>query len=108
MKQFVKSFATSQASQVQSTTHALQWIESSFDVENVPTEAIKELKDLAEVAQGKEKIALFDLFRLLVLKEAQAEYILRNHWDLIQVSIIGFLSSYSLEDSEARVTQNCH
>ena len=61
----------------------MQWIENSFDIENVPNEAIKELKELVEVADGKDKIALFDLFRLLVLKDSQAEYIVTSHWDLI-------------------------
>ena len=50
----------------------MQWIDGSFDIENCPNEAINELKELAEVAEGKEKIALFDLFRLLVLKDSQA------------------------------------
>ena len=81
----------------------MQWIEGSFDIENCPDLAIKELKELCGVAEGKERIALFDLFRLLVLKDTQAQYILTNHWDLIQVNIIGFLSSYNLEDPEARL-----
>ena len=50
----------------------MQWIEGSFDIENCPDLAIKELKELCEVAEGKERIALFDLFRLLVLKDSQA------------------------------------
>lgn len=69
----------------------MQWIENSFDIDNVPNEAINELKELAEVAEGKEKIAMFDLFRLLVLKDSQAQYIVTSHWDLIQVGIIGYL-----------------
>ena len=31
MKQFVKNFATSQASEVSSTQNVMQWIEASFD-----------------------------------------------------------------------------
>ena len=55
------------------------------------------------MAEGKDKIAMFDLFRLLILKDSQAQYILTNHYDLVSVSIIGYLSSYNLEDAEARL-----
>lgn len=92
MKQFVKNFATSSASEVSSTTHVLAWIDSSFSMESIPKEAIDELKELAEVAEDKNKIALIDLFRLLILKDAQADYILQAHWDLIEVCVIGYLS----------------
>ena len=70
MKQFVKNFATSSASEVSSTTHVLQWIDASFNIEAIPNEAINELRELAEVAEDKNKIALIDLFRLLILKDS--------------------------------------
>ena len=41
------------------------------------------MAELAEIAEEKSKIALIDLFRLLVLQEVQAEYILTKHWELI-------------------------
>jgi len=41
------------------------------------------------VAEDKNKIAVCDLFRLLVLKDIQAEYILTHHWSLINDTIIG-------------------
>ena len=93
MKQFVKNFATSQANEVASTAAVMQWIETSFDVENVPTQAIDELVQLAEVAEDKSKIALMDLFRLLILKDEQAGYVLSRHWELIEICVIGYLSA---------------
>jgi len=69
MKQFIKNFATNSASEVASTAHVMQWIESSFDLEAIPNAAIDELVSLAEVAEDKSKIALIDLFRLLILKD---------------------------------------
>jgi len=47
----------------------MQWIETSFDIEAIPREAIDELVELAEVAEDKSKIAIIDLFRLLILKD---------------------------------------
>ena len=108
MKQFIKNFATTSASEVASTTHVMQWIETSFDIEAIPREAIDELVELAEVAEDKSKIAIIDLFRLLILKDTQAEYILTRHWDLIEVCIIGYLSAQNLSDTEAKVIQNYH
>ena len=49
----------------------------------MPKAAIDELCDLAQVAEDKAKIAISDLFRLLVLKDTQAEYILTNQWSMI-------------------------
>ena len=103
MKQFVRTFATNSASEVSSTTHVMQWIEASFDVEAVPRQAVDELRELAEVAEDKSKIALIDLFRLLVLKDDQAEYILSSHWELIEICVIGYLSAQNLRDPEAKV-----
>jgi len=88
--------------------HVMQWIETSFDIEAMPREAIDELVELAEVAEDKSKIAIIDLFRLLILKDTQAEYILTRHWDLIEICIIGYLSAQNLSDPEAKVIQNYH
>jgi len=90
MKQFVKNFATTQASEVSSTTNVMQWIDGGFDLNNCPQPAINELRELAEVAEDKNKIALVDLFRLLILKDDQASYILTTHWELIEICIIGY------------------
>uniref|UniRef100_A0A7S3I6U0 PUL domain-containing protein n=1 Tax=Favella ehrenbergii TaxID=182087 RepID=A0A7S3I6U0_9SPIT len=108
MKTFIKNFATSQASEVSSTTHVMQWIENSFDIESIPHAAIDELVQLAEVAEDKSKIALIDLFRLLILKEEQAEYVLARHWELFEVCIIGYIQAQNLQDTEAKIMQNYH
>lgn len=86
----------------------MQWIENSFDIEAIPKEAIDELVELAECAEDKSKIAIIDLFRLLILKDTQAEYILTRHWDLIDICVIGYLSAQNLSDPEAKVIQNYH
>lgn len=90
MKTFVKNFATNQASEVSSTTNVLQWIDGGFDLNNIPHAAIDELRELAEVAEDKNKIALVDLLRLLILKDEQASYILNTHWELIEICVIGY------------------
>jgi hypothetical protein len=46
-------------------------------------EAIDELASLVSLAEEKSKIALMDLFRLLVSVGDQAEYIITSHWSLI-------------------------
>lgn len=106
MKQFVKNFAASQSEQVSSTTNVNQWIEAGFDTKSVPQAAIDELVELAEQAEEKTKIALIDLFRLLILEESQAEYILSKHWELFEICIIGYLSAQDPQDKENRVIQN--
>jgi len=72
MKQFVKKFATDSASEVASTAKVIEWIDGSFNIESISHEAINELVELVDVAEDKNKIALIDLFRLLVLKDDQA------------------------------------
>ena len=89
MKTFIQNLVKNSAGQVQSTTNLMQWIQSSFDVAAIPRGAIDELCELARVAEDKNKIAVCDLFRLLVLKDIQAEYILTHHWSLINDTIIG-------------------
>ena len=86
----------------------IQWIDGSFDLESIPKPAIDELIALAEVAEDKNKIALIDLFRLLILKDEQAEYLLGTHWELIDVSVIGYMGAQDMSDPEARIIQNYH
>ena len=71
--------------------NVLQWIDASFNIESIPNPAMDELRELAEVAEDKNKMALIDLFRLLMLKDDQAGYIMSAHWELIEVCIIGYL-----------------
>lgn len=46
----------------------------------MPREAIDELMDLVEIAEDKNKIALIDLIRLLMMYEHTAAHILNKHW----------------------------
>jgi hypothetical protein len=46
----------------------------------MPREAIDELLQLIDVAEDKNKIALIDLIRLLMLYEHSAAHILNKHW----------------------------
>ena len=71
----------------------MSWIENGFNLEAIPKQAIDELCALAAVAEDKNKIAVCDLFRLLVLKDTQCEYIITQHWSFIQATIIEFLQS---------------
>jgi hypothetical protein len=47
----------------------MAWLEGSMNLEAISKAAIDELVELAEIAEDKNKIALVDLFRLLVLKD---------------------------------------
>lgn len=108
MKQFVKKFASESTGEVRSTANVVQWIDGSFDMATVSREAVDELRELAEVAEDKSKIALIDVFRLLVLQESQAEYVLTAHWELIEVCVFGYLSAQNLQDADAKVIHNYH
>ena len=68
MKEFIKKFAQQSQQEVKSTAALLSWLES-FDLKSIPREAIDELVELAEIAEEKNKIALIDLFRLLILHD---------------------------------------
>ena len=52
-----------------STAKLNMWLDGSFDLTAIPRDAINELRELAEIAEDKPKIALIDLIRLLVLKD---------------------------------------
>ena len=93
MKDFISKFAKQSENDVQSTSAILTWLEGSFDLNGIPKAAIDELRSLAEIAEDKPKIALIDLIRLLVLKDVQAEYIMTQHWELIEVCIFGYISA---------------
>ena len=56
-------------------------------LEKCPNNAMDELVELTEVAEEKNKIALVDLFRLLMRKDNQCEYILTKHWEMIDTCI---------------------
>ena len=80
MQTFIRNLANASANKVRSTTNIIQWIDGGFNLEAIPQAAIDELCELAQIAEDKAKIAISDLFRLLVLKDTQAEYILTNKW----------------------------
>ena len=86
----------------------MQWIESGFDLESIPSAAIDEISELTSVAEDKNKIAVCDLIRLLVLKDSQCEYLVTRHWRLITVSIMEHLQTQNLADPEAKTLQNYH
>ena len=69
-----------------------------------------QLVSLANDAEDKQKIALIDLMRLIVLDDKQAEYIVNKHWELAEVSIMGYLECQDLQSmsAEAKVTHNYH
>lgn len=64
----------------------------------MPKEAIDELMELLEVAEDKNKIALSDLLRLILLQEHSAAYVLNKHWEKIEVSIMGYLQCFDPKD----------
>lgn len=108
MKDFVVKFAKQSEKDVDSTAALLAWLEGSMDLNGIPKPAIDELRQLAEIAEDKPKIALIDLIRLLILNETQCEYIVTSHWELIEVCIFGYISAQNLQDADAKVMQNYH
>ena len=50
MKQMIRTFVSGSAGKVRSIQNAMQWIESGFNVETIPKQAIDELSELAKVA----------------------------------------------------------
>lgn len=46
----------------------------------MPREAIDELFEMIEVAEDRNKIALIDLTRLIMMYEHSAAHILNKHW----------------------------
>ena len=69
MREFIISFAKRSEKDVKSTKELMAWLEGSMNLEAISKAAIDELVELAEIAEDKNKIALVDLFRLLVLKD---------------------------------------
>lgn len=106
MKDFIRKFAQTSEKEVKSTTNIIAWLDN-FDLKTAPQKAIDELVELAEVAEDKNKMALIDMFRLLIIHEAQAEYILSKHWELVSVCIIGYTGAQDMK-AENKVMQNYH
>lgn len=70
MKEFVVTFLNSEdvKKEVKETENIKKWLET-FKIDNMPPKAIDELFQLVEVAEEKNKIALIDLVRLLLMHE---------------------------------------
>lgn len=64
----------------------------------MPREAIDELMELVAIAEDKNKIALIDLVRLLMMYEHSAAHILNKHWQIIEISIFGYMQCFDLKD----------
>lgn len=69
----------------------------------MPKDAIDEFMDLIDVAEDKNKIALVDLLRLLMIHEHSAAHILNKHWNKFEVSIFGYMQCMDLRDAEAKI-----
>lgn len=93
MKEFITKFVNSNGKEIKSVAAFSAWLNGSFDIKNCPPPAIDELVELTEIAEDKSKIALVDLFRLLVLEGKHAEYIIERHWELVSVCMTGYLSA---------------
>jgi len=66
----------------------------------MPKDAIDELFDMIDVAEDKNKIALIDLLRLLMMYEHSAAHILNKHWQRFEISIFGYMQCMDIKDPE--------
>jgi hypothetical protein len=106
MKEFITKLTVSSASEIKVDVFKA-WLDT-FDIKNISAQALDELVALSEIAEDKEKIALVDLLRLLVLEENAATHIFGKHWELVDVFVIGYLNCQDLQDKDARVIHNYH
>ena len=60
-----------------------------------------------EVAEEKQKIALADLIRLALIKEKQAQHLLFNHWDKLELNAVAYFQCFS-QNEFTKVLQNYH
>jgi predicted nucleic acid-binding protein len=71
-------------------------------------EAIDELMEVIEIAEDKNKIALIDLVRLLLMHEHSSAHIVNRHWSKIEISIFEYIKCLDLKDTENKVFHNYH
>lgn len=109
MKEFVLQFSQSEdvTKDVKSTEHIKKWLQG-FKLENMPREAVDELWEMVGVAEDKNKIALIDLVRLVLLQEHSAAHVLHKHWQDIELNIFGYMQCMDIKDADAKVLQNYH
>ena len=105
MRELVQNFMNSEEvkKEVGGKIENMKKWSASFKIENMPKEATDELMQLIDVAEDKNKIALIDLIRLLMLQEHSAAHILNKHWQGFEVSIFGYMECMDLKDQEAKV-----
>ena len=84
-----------------------KWLES-FDLQNIPQEALDELVELVGAAEERSKIALIDLMRLLFQYEASAAHILYKHWETFDLTIFQYLLCMDIKDASNKVIHNYH
>ncbi len=106
MKEFISKLAVSSAGEVKVDAFRA-WLDT-FDIKRIGAQALDQLVALSEIAEDKQKIALVDLLRLLVLEEEAAHYLFERHWELVDVCVIGYVSCQDLSDREAKVAHNYH
>ena len=104
MNESILKFADSEdvKKYVPSTEHMKKWLQT-FKLENMPREAIDELFAMVEVAEDKNKIALIDLVRLIMMHEHSAAHVLNKHWQSIEVSVFGYLQCMDLKDDSNKI-----
>lgn len=109
MKEFINNFVKSEDVMKEGapTENLLKWLQT-FKLETMPREAINELMGVIEIAEDKNKIALIDLVRLLMMYEHSAAHILNKHWNVFDVSIFGYIQCFDLKDASEKVLQNYH
>jgi len=83
------------------------WAEE-FKLEEIPKVAVAELIALLETAEGRPKIALIDLVRLLLTYDKPASYIVYNHWTTFEINIFQQLLCLDIEDPNDRELHNYH
>jgi len=104
MKAFLVKLVKSKA-ELESAA-VMAWFEG-FNFSTITREAIDQLVELADIAEDREKIAVIDLFRLIILEESQVEYIVTTHWDvLVRVCVIGQTAISNLRDASSKVIPN--
>ena len=79
-----------------------------FKLEEITKVAVAELIALLNNAEGRPKIALIDLVRLLLTYDKPASYIVYNHWTSFEINIFQQLLCLDIEDPNNRELHNYH
>lgn len=106
IKKFLQNLVSQSKSELKLDNFS-QWLET-FNTKVISKPAMDELVQLAEIAEDKNKIAVFDCMRLLILNPDCAEYIVGHHWELIELLVIGYMASQDLKNKEDKIIHNYH